>query len=102
MRRNERSMTASDADAPPFHVSPVGLDAIQIGHGLARRLSPAQTASKKPERSACAVRSTRSATLTAPSTTARFARISPKERAIGYLPVYLGGRFSRKAVTPSA
>ena len=26
-------MTASDADAPPFHVSPVGLDAIQIGHG---------------------------------------------------------------------
>ena len=33
MRRNERSMTASDADAPPFHVRPVGLDAIHIGHG---------------------------------------------------------------------
>jgi hypothetical protein len=56
--------------------------------GLARRLSPAHTASKKPERSACAVRSRRSGTLTAPSTTARLARISPNEdRAIVYLPV---------------
>ena len=34
MRRKLRSTTASEALAPPFHVSPVGLLAIQIGHGF--------------------------------------------------------------------
>src|SRR2546423_9854562 len=32
-RRKERSITASEADAPPFQVRPVGFDAIHIGHG---------------------------------------------------------------------
>ena len=54
--------------------------------GLASRLSPAHTASKKPERSACTVRSRRSGTFTAPRTTARFARMRPND-----------GRASRKA-----
>src|SRR3990172_1291215 len=49
--------------------------------GLARRLSPTQTASKVPERSASTVRSTRSRAWIAPRTTARFARISPNEWA---------------------
>ena len=70
--------------------------------GLARRLSPTQTASKAPARSASTVWSMRSATFTTPSTTARFARIRPNEWATGYLPVYFGGRFWRNAVTPSA
>src|SRR5439155_1522679 len=46
--------------------------------GLARRLSPTQTASKTPARSASTVRSRSARALIAPRTTARFARISPK------------------------
>ena len=70
--------------------------------GLARRLSPTHTASNTPARSASTARSRSSGTLIAPSTTARFARISPNEGATPYLPVYFAGRCSRNEATPSA
>src|SRR3990167_1081771 len=54
--------------------------------GFASRLAPTQTASNAPERSPSVARPRRSGTLSAPSTTARFARIRPNESATGLPP----------------
>ena len=66
-----RSVTPASADSSVTDSS----------RGLASRLSPTHTASNTPERSASAAMSSRSRAFTAPSTTARLARISPSEAA---------------------
>jgi len=40
-------MTASEADAPPFQVRPVGFDAIQMGQGCCTGLGSSVTLSNE-------------------------------------------------------
>src|SRR6266850_1007821 len=73
--------------------------------GFARRLSPTQSASKAPDASACCDSSIRSRAWIAPSTTARFARISPKDaRAMNSSPRQSWGsrRSTSSATAPIA
>ncbi len=91
--RRTRSVTPASAESSVTDSS----------RGLASRLSPTQTASNTPERSASTAMSSRSRALRAPRTTARLARMRPKDRAATiYLPSYLGGRLSRNERTPSS
>jgi len=46
-RRNARSTTLADALAPPFHVRPVGFDAIQMGSGFCTGRGWSATPSKR-------------------------------------------------------
>ena len=70
-------------------VAPASADssATASRRGLASRLSPTQSVSKAPDVSACCDSSIRSRAWIAPSTTARFARINPKDAcAMKFLP----------------
>src|SRR3990172_1591463 len=68
--------------------------------GLASRLSPTQTASKTPARSASADSARRADTLTAPRTTARLARIRPNECATALPPCVLRRPLLRREAEP--